>query len=213
MTRIKDVWGYILFLETITLVFFVGLLPQAWHSNCYSIVFILLFFSSVLNLDKYRKTMIIVAIAAFVLEGVASINDMLLLSGLSKLFNALFFAVIVGFFIHQIYKAQNVNGKVILEAVTGYLLLGLVFVLLLTITASIDPNSYNFSLSGDFKMADGIYYGYVTLSTLGYGDLLPLTPFSKSLALLNTISGQLYLAIIIALLVGKFSSTSDKPGE
>jgi hypothetical protein len=46
----------------------------------------------------------------------------------------------------------------------------------------------------------------VTLATLGYGDMVPLKPYSRSLATLITISGQLYVATIIGILIGKFAS-------
>lgn len=207
-TRIP--WELLLFIELIIMIFLVGLLPQEWHSRAYSTLYTILLFTSVLNLDKYRKTMFGLATVAFVMEWVSTQLDFPILRAVSIILNVLFFTIVVGFLISQIYKAQYVDGKVILGAISGYLLLGLVFTLLLTVTALIEPGSFNFSSPGKFMMSDAIYYGFVTLSTLGYGDLLPITPFSKSLALLNTITGQLYLAIIIALLVGKYSSTSGK---
>jgi hypothetical protein len=54
-----------------------------------------------------------------------------------------------------------------------------------------------------------IYYTFVTFTTLGYGDIIPLKPISKSLALLISISGQIYVAIIIAMLVGKYASNQE----
>jgi hypothetical protein len=54
-----------------------------------------------------------------------------------------------------------------------------------------------------------IYYTFVTFTTLGYGDIIPLQPISKSLALLISISGQIYIAIIIAMLVGKYASNPE----
>ena len=69
------------------------------------------------------------------------------------------------------------------------------------------PEAYNFDIHKNFSISDYNYYSFVTLSTLGYGDISPQIPISKSLAILETIVGQLYLTIIIALLVGKLLST------
>jgi voltage-gated potassium channel Kch len=55
-----------------------------------------------------------------------------------------------------------------------------------------------------------IYFGFVTLTTLGYGDVVPLTPAAKSLAIFTSITGQMYVAIIIAALVSKYLSQPKK---
>jgi hypothetical protein len=47
-----------------------------------------------------------------------------------------------------------------------------------------------------------IYYSFITLTSLGYGDITPLHPYARSLAAFEAISGQLYLAVLIARLVG-----------
>jgi len=67
-----------------------------------------------------------------------------------------------------------------------------------------DPDAFNFP--NKLTLLDSLYYVFVTLATLGYGDLLPVASHAKSLSILIAVSGQLYIAIIIALLVGKFSS-------
>lgn len=129
-----------------------------------------------------------------------------LLNAMSKILNAMFFAVIVGLFILNISRAKKVDVSVILGSLNGYLLLGILFSVLITLVVQVDPRSFSFSSDGDVEIIDSLYYGFVTISTLGYGDFLPLKPYSKSLAILITISGQLYVAIIIALLVGKYAN-------
>ena len=120
--------------------------------------------------------------------------------------------VVVIKLIIQIAGYKQVNIEVITEAVSGYLLMGLMFSFLVAITMVAEPGAYSFYRQESIIFADIHYYTFVTLSTLGYGDLLPLLPVSKSLALLITISGQLYLAIIVATLVGKFLSQTTPPG-
>ncbi|HEU5291610.1 MAG TPA: potassium channel family protein [Cyclobacteriaceae bacterium] len=88
-------------------------------------------------------------------------------------------------------------------------MLGIVFTFLVGLTVRLDPQSYNFS-SEVIKPHDFMYHGFITLTTTGYGDFLPLKPWSQSLSILIAMSGQLYVAVIIALLVGKFSSQSEK---
>ena len=66
----------------------------------------------------------------------------------------------------------------------------------------------NVGRSGEF--VNYMYYSLVSISTLGYGDIVPLVPYAKSLATFISICGQLYIAILLALLVGKYASRSNK---
>ena len=75
------------------------------------------------------------------------------------------------------------------------------------------PNAYNVNFSLNIAaeelepVQDTIYYTFMTFTTTGYGDIAPTHPFSKSLAVLISVCGQLYIAVIIAMLVGKYAST------
>jgi len=59
------------------------------------------------------------------------------------------------------------------------------------------------------QFSDYIYFGFVTLTTLGYGDVTPVSPMARSMAVLIAITGQLYMTILIAMLVGKFLARSE----
>jgi voltage-gated potassium channel Kch len=103
---------------------------------------------------------------------------------------------------------------VILSAINGYLLLGLAASAAVAAIALYTPEAYSFSAGSglavaDTQLSDHIYYGFVTLTTVGYGDIVPHAPLAKSLAILIGVTGQLYVAINIAMLVGKFSSAKD----
>ncbi|MGK0391285.1 MAG: voltage-gated potassium channel [Maribacter sp.] len=64
--------------------------------------------------------------------------------------------------------------------------------------------SFSMPESMENKLDVFTYFSFVTLTNLGYGDITPLTPPSQSMALFLAISGQLYLAIVVGILVGKF---------
>nr|WP_305067219.1 potassium channel family protein [Mangrovivirga halotolerans] len=51
-----------------------------------------------------------------------------------------------------------------------------------------------------------LYYGFITLTTVGYGDLVPSSNFGRSIAIFTGVAGQLYLTVILAFLIGKLSS-------
>lgn len=116
----------------------------------------------------------------------------------------------VGILIMGIARAENVTLLVMLESISGYLLLGLCLSIMVSLLVLFDPYSFNFqNLSNDTtpiinQTSNYIYYTFVSLTSTGYGDFLPLTPEAKSLANLISVSGQFYVAIIIAMIVGKY---------
>jgi voltage-gated potassium channel Kch len=113
-------------------------------------------------------------------------------------------------FILQIARAKTVTPRVIMESINGYLLLGMSFSILIALVSVIDPNAFSFKHLAEqinpsiSYVSNYIYFGFVTLSTLGYGDVVPISPAAKSLAIFTSISGQMYVAIIIAALVSKY---------
>ncbi|MBT8379609.1 MAG: potassium channel family protein [Ignavibacteria bacterium] len=167
---------------------------------------------SALALSKERSKVLNIAIAVIIIEWLSELLNLSLLSTLSLIANIAFFDLIVILFIMQIVRAKTVTPKVIMESINGYLMLGLSFSILIALICVIDPNSFSFKHLADSMnpsisyVSNYIYFGFVTLSTLGYGDVVPLTPAARSLAIFTSITGQMYVAIIIAALVSKYLS-------
>ena len=91
----------------------------------------------------------------------------------------------------------------------GYLLLGIIWSLLYCATEMASPGSFVMSVPGqDHRAAapldrsDLSYYSFITLATVGYGDVTPTTQLARTLAWTEAITGQFYLAILVAGLVG-----------
>ena len=93
---------------------------------------------------------------------------------------------------------------------------GIIITPIVTVISVWIPDAYNvtFICKTNDHMSDAIqnniYYTFMTFTTTGYGDILPNHPLSKSLAVLISVCGQLYIAIIIAMLVGKYASTGGQ---
>jgi hypothetical protein len=104
---------------------------------------------------------------------------------------------------------------VLLESVSGYLLLGICFSIMVALLESINPNSFNFNQvsetinQNNLYNIEYMYFSFVSFTSTGYGDYLPLVPAAKSLSILISITGQLYIAIIIAMIVGKYLNKSN----
>jgi len=151
-------------------------------------------------------------ILVFLANWVSGLWDISILTAVSKVLNMVFFLYVVGALIKQIARSQTVNARVIAESILGYLLIGIVFAILVALSGQFDTDGYNFhaaSLDGGLiasNFSKDLYYTFITMATVGYGDLLPTRPYTQSLATLIGITGQLYIGIIIAMLVGKFAS-------
>lgn len=209
MKSLGNRWHIVLLAEVVFTVFFIGFFPESWHQNLFQILYVLMYFTAIANLDQNKKVIVWVAAVSIIFTVLARIWSNGIIEGISVSLDVAFFSFIVISLIRQIARAKTVSERVILEAINGYLLLGIAFTLLVGLTVQIDPHSYNFSAE-TIKQHDFIYYGFITFTTTGYGDLLPLKPWAKSLSILIAMSGQLYVAVIIALLVGKFSAQSEK---
>jgi len=116
---------------------------------------------------------------------------------------SLFFGFTFAKIIIDISKMKRVTAKVVFGGIGAYLLLGLIGSFLFEIVELSFPNSFSkMDIFTGFYAE--IYLSFVTISTLGYGDITPLTSQGQAIAILVSITGQLYLAIFMAMLVGKF---------
>lgn len=205
----KGWWGFVLLAEISLLIFITPFFPETWHPTIYQTLYGLLAITTAIVVEKNKDKVLWAALALILVGGLTRVTSNPIIEAISMVLNISFFVFIVIFFIGEISIAKTVTKRVILDAINGYLLLGLVFTILLALMLQFDPEAFNFQASAIKKPFDIIYYGFITFATLGYGDLLPVKPYAKSLAILITISGQLYIAVIMALLVGKFASMKN----
>jgi hypothetical protein len=96
----------------------------------------------------------------------------------------------------------------IIGAICVYLLLGLNWALSYLFINFAIPESFHGLASTDIRtqFSEFLYYSFVTITTLGYGDLTPVRPFARTFAYLEAIVGQFYVAVLVAWLVGMYLS-------
>ncbi len=124
---------------------------------------------------------------------------------------ALYFHVI-RLMMMQIFKAVIITTETIVLAMCTYILLGTLWALLYIPVAVLIPDSFVFNAVPDSaSLMDQLnYFSFVTLTTLGYGDILPVASIARSLAILESITGTLFIAVLISRLVGSYSSNRPK---
>jgi voltage-gated potassium channel len=206
----------ILLLLIVFTVFVIPIFPQALFHIIYPLCFTGIFLIAAWSLQKHRKHVTMATLALITILWISIFADLRVLTIIARITQILFFFFLVARLVLQIANTSTVTGKVIMDSIIGYLLMGLAFSTLVILVSFIAAGSYNFhtmTLADTEQLApvsDYIYYTFITYTTTGYGDFLPLTPMAKSLAMLIGVSGQLYVAIIIAMLVGTFATTRNE---
>jgi hypothetical protein len=114
-----------------------------------------------------------------------------------------FIAYVIFIILRYLFSERHVTADVIIGAICVYLLFGVMWSFTYALIELILPGSFNYSGELDETL---FYYSYVTLTTVGYGDVVPITNAARSFAILEAITGQIYLAVLIARLVGMHSS-------
>jgi hypothetical protein len=110
-------------------------------------------------------------------------------------------AVVLGFLI----RATRVDTDTIYASICVYLLMSLSWGLWFSLLQVLEPKSFSFPESHPFRqdsLAAELYFSLVTLTTLGYGDVTPLTTAARMSAALEALVGQIYVVVMVARLVG-----------
>jgi voltage-gated potassium channel len=110
-------------------------------------------------------------------------------------------ALILTILLSQVFSVGPVTSMRIQGAIAIYLCFGIAWAHLFHITAAIIPASFIPTDSRMVDVRDWVYYSFITLTTVGYGDIVPVKPVARSLATSEAVTGQLYLAVLLAHLV------------
>jgi voltage-gated potassium channel len=122
----------------------------------------------------------------------------------------------IGFVVVQLLRfivyAPRVDSEVLCAAIAGYLLSGLAWSLAYALLDRLDPTSFAFTLAPKSGQSmngfTGLYFSFITLSTVGYGDIIPVSEIARMLAMVEAMFGMFYVSLLIARLVSLYSSKS-----
>jgi Ca2+/Na+ antiporter len=108
-----------------------------------------------------------------------------------------------------IYSHKEVTRDLIIGAAVVYLFMALMWTFIFVAVETLHPGSFNIPEGQNIEASrQFVYYSFVTLTTLGYGDITPATSMARSLCILEAVIGQLYLVVQVAWLVGVHVSQS-----
>jgi hypothetical protein len=107
-------------------------------------------------------------------------------------------------------RAVVVDAEHIFAALDAYLLAGLIFGVCYWLLDQTWPASFGVAAESDLDLARAIYFSFVTIATVGDGDVVPASDSARGLAILEAVGGQMYLAVLVARLVSLYSKQADE---
>jgi len=136
-------------------------------------------------------------------------HDAIFLIG--RICGVFFIAFTIFHVLRHIFQEKDVTKDTIAAAAAVYMLFALMWAFIYALLDKIQPGS--FAGSAVQTLTEGnlfLYYSFVTITTLGYGDITPATYIASHLVVLEAIVGQLYLVVLVAWLVGMYVSKKSK---
>jgi hypothetical protein len=165
--------------------------------------------SSALAVTEDRKeaiTIFLIAAPFVILDGVNFYFDSHLLMVIAIGFATFLYLYIVLLLVKSLLTIRVVTADMLFCAISIYLLIGMMWAGVYTVVEGISPGSF----AGASEAVDLIYFSFVTLTTVGFGDVVPVSVLGKRLAVFEAAMGSIYMAVIVAMIVGRYMSMQSR---
>jgi hypothetical protein len=180
-----------------------------------NIFFTLVLISGVFAVHEKRGPFI-AALSMALLAGVGlwshRITEITAFGVMSHIVTILFLGYLASVILSYIFRNKKITADMIMGGICVYFLLGWLWADIYALIEILQPGSFRPAMGSSTDLWDYIYYSFVTLTTLGYGDVTPVSDAAQSFAILEATTGQLFIAVLIARLVGIHISQS-RPRE
>ena len=152
---------------------------------------------------RYRQALIVGVVMSVLIVGVAtgSVSQEVTAALLALVTGAVPVAIVRG--VVRLLRERGVTAQAVAGALAIYLSIGLVFAWIISCITHIDSTAYFAQNTGGTE-GDRVYFSFTVLTTTGFGDFSAATPAGHALAVIEMLTGQLYLVTVIGLLIGSF---------
>ena len=196
-------------LASILLVFFIG--PVAFDYGLLSIVnleilfLVILIFSIFLHQHDSKLFKVTVASLIIILINILFFDNN---QSVSQYFlKILIVSITIVELFREIFKTKIIDSHIISSAISIYVLVGIFWYLLFMFLLMIDPDSFHIrNFNPEMVSIDMIYFSFTTLTTLGYGDITPVSYTAKMWSITEAMMGVMFLAVMISRVVSLFGS-------
>jgi hypothetical protein len=181
-----------------------------------SFLFSLVLVAAVVAVANRRRSLVIalvLAIPAIIARWINQLRPDLVHPSVFLVCALVLLAFVIGHLLYFILHAPVVNVEVLCASIAAYLMLGLMWTVAYWLVDQVTPGgAFSFNTErGAHSMNGftGFYFSFITLSTVGYGDITPVSQAARWLAAMEAMTGSLYVAVLIARLVSLYSSTKS----
>ena len=196
-------------LASIILVFFIG--PIAFDYGLISIVnleilfLLILIFSIFLHRHDSKLFKVTVVSLIIILINILFFDNN---QSVSQYFlKILIVSITIAELFREIFKTKKIDSHIISSAISIYVLVGIFWYLLFMFLLMIDPDSFYIrNFNPEMVSIDMIYFSFTTLTTLGYGDITPVSYTAKMWSITEAMMGVMFLAVMISRVVSLFGS-------
>ena len=174
-----------------------------------NISFMLIVISGVLTVvgtPTWGAVAIALAVISVILRVIQCFHHFTALESVNVILGGLFVAMLMGVILSQVFREGPINFHRIAGAVALYMLLGIFFAMIYTFIDFQNPTAFTMAPHLESRKphilgANLVYFSFITLTSVGFGDILPVHPVAKTTAILESMIGQLFPAILLARLV------------
>ncbi len=178
-----------------------------------SILFSLVLISAVLAVSNRRSTLVVavlLAIPAIIGRWIDHFRPHLVPPAVFLIAGLVLVAFVLINLLRFVLRAPSVSIEVLCASISAYLMLGLAWTMAYWLVDQLTPGgAFSFNTNGGPRSMNGFtgfYFSFITLSTVGYGDITPVSKIARWLAAMEAMTGLLYVAVLIARLVALYSS-------
>lgn len=162
---------------------------------------------------KWRLPLLVLLVLLIVIEG----YDLLFGFTYSRLVFAVLYIIYFVFLSAEVYrqmlKAKEITMSMISAVLSGFIILGLIGAYTFSIIEFFHSNSFNNLTAGTDGFSDLIYFSFITIISVGYGDITPATLLAKKAAMFFGLIGHFYSVVVIGIIIGKFISNRENKKE
>jgi hypothetical protein len=177
----------------------------------------LVLLSAVLAVAAKRRTLavaLLLAVPTLAARWANHFRPDLVPAGVFLIGGLLVFIFVVGHLLRFVLRAPSVNTNVLCASISAYLMLGLIWALAYWLVDRLTPGgAFSFNTNTGQRSISGFtgfYFSFITLSTVGYGDITPVSRLARWLAAMEAMTGLLYVAVLIARLVSLYSGPKSE---